>query len=540
MKKLPIGIQNIREIIEEGYVYVDKTSFAHRLISTGKHYFLSRPRRFGKSLFLDTLDHILRGNKALFKGCSIYRTDYDWQPYPILRFDLYTVPCKKVSEFEEGLKRAVHDLAQLHGVTVDLPTPQEGLKKLVEQLRAKHQQPVVVLVDEYDKPLITNLERPQVAKGNRETLREFFGMLKSLDSLLKFTFTTGVSRFSKVSLFTGPNNLDDITMDAAYATMMGYTEAELKSTFAAHIQHIAQVQRTTPAEVLATIKHWYNGYRFTKAVEHVYNPFSTLEYMSEYDPKSYWYDTGTPAFLLQHIQQQPRELLPLSGVEVTSSDLTTTSTIETIELETLMLQTGYLTIQDWEYDEDLEESVYTLNFPNQEVHKAFFSSLLRELTHTKVPSVTRAAMQLQQALGDLQIEAFIRTLNIHFAKISYETTKRVPEGFYQAVFFTFLEVSGLRTQLEEGTSRGRIDLVTQLPTRTIIFELKVDQSAQAAVDQIKDQRYADKYLQQGKEIVILGISFSTATRDIGEWQGGLYDAQGQLIRTLREGTSSRQ
>ena len=536
MKKLPIGIQNIREIIEEGYVYVDKTSFAHQLISTGKHYFLSRPRRFGKSLFVDTLAEIFKGNKELLKQCAIAQTDYHWQPYPIIRLDLYTVPCKSASEFEAGLKRAVHDLAELHGVALDVPTPQEGLKKLVEQLYAKHQQPIVVLVDEYDKPLITNLERPKVAYDNREMLREFFGMLKSLDRLLKFTFTTGVSRFSKVSLFSGPNNLDDITMNVAYATMMGYTEEELQNAFAAHIQHIAQVQRTTPAEVLATIKYWYNGYRFTEEAACVYNPFSTLKYMSERKPKSYWYASGTPAFLVKALQNYPAGYIPLEELRVSESELMDNSTVEAMDVKALMFQTGYLTIEDY----DDFGQLYALAFPNQEVQEAFVDSLAKKFA----PHVASLAQVCAQALEGMDLGPFFEAIAQTLSGFPYwlfsrerageasEPASSPRERTYHMILLSLLKGMGFSVAAEVPTSKGRIDLLLQTQGLTYVIEVKLDRSAEEALKQIHARGYHTPYLNQGKQVVLLGLNFSSAARNVDGWLGEVLDHQGVTIRYL--------
>ena len=277
MKKLPIGIQSIQEIITREYIYVDKTRFVLELINNGKHYFLSRPRRFGKSLFLSTLEEIFKGNKALFEEWHIAQSNYDWQPYPALYLDLAEVLNETTQDLKDSLQRAIATLATEHNVTIDIPSAQEGLKNLIKAL-AKNGR-VVVLIDEYDQPLIDNLHNPEVAKGNHRLLQSFFGALKSLDEHIQLTFITGISRFSRVSIFSGANHLEDISMDAQYAAMMGYTQEELGQYFAEHVQAITQERNqqgkpSTEEEVLTEIKDWYNGYRFSKAETYVYNPFS--------------------------------------------------------------------------------------------------------------------------------------------------------------------------------------------------------------------------------------------------------------------------
>ncbi|MEO1219052.1 MAG: AAA family ATPase [Bacteroidota bacterium] len=532
MKKLPIGIQNLSEILEEAYVYIDKTGFAHQLIENGKHYFLSRPRRFGKSLFLDTLAEIFKGHQALFTNCAIYHTDYAWIPYPVVAMSLYSIPCRTPLAFAAGLIRALQRIAYAHALTVEAPTAQEGLMALISQLYAKYDQRVVVLIDEYDKPIVTNLDNPAVADANQELLREFFGTLKDLDSYLKFTFTTGVSKFSQVSLFTGPNNMEDITLDPTYATLLGYTEAELTHTLGEHIQALAQHRGMGIPDVLAELRAWYNGYRFSEKAVHVYNPFSTLKYMKAQKPQSYWYATGTPAFLIHKIQQCPTTTTALAGSSVSESALRDVSSIQDIDLPTLMFQTGYLTIQASTWDLELEEMVYRLDFPNKEVHKAFFQSLIRDLGQLMPQEITRAAAQLRKDLTDLHLGAFVATINIYLAKIPYTSVPKPKEGFYQAILLLCPELSGLKTQGEVHTNLGRIDLVVQQPRRTFIFELKVDKPASVALDQIQTKRYQERYLQEGKEIVAVAISFSSTSRCIVAWAGGLYTAAGQLVKQL--------
>ena len=297
MKNLPIGIQTIQEIITKDYIYVDKTQFALELIQTGKHYFLSRPRRFGKSLFVSTLKEIFKGNKALFEGCHIAASNYDWKPYPVLLLDFGNIANETPKELKVDLRDALNTIGEEQGIEVVKPSLQSQLKALIKALASKER--VVVLIDEYDKPLIDNLHNLEVAEGNRRLLQDFFGALKSLDEYIEFTFITGVSKFSKVSLFSGANHLNDISMNTQYAAMMGYTQEELIECFDEHIQAIVQERNqqgepSTKEEVLAQIKDWYNGYRFSKAETYVYNPFSTLKYLAEKESNSYWFATGTP------------------------------------------------------------------------------------------------------------------------------------------------------------------------------------------------------------------------------------------------------
>ncbi|MEM9416988.1 MAG: AAA family ATPase [Bacteroidota bacterium] len=526
MKKLPIGIQNIREIITDGYTYVDKTQFALDLIENGKHYFLSRPRRFGKSLFVSTLEEIFKANKSLFEGCHIYQSNYDWQPYPMVSFNFGAIANDTTEELKTNLHELLTKIGKEQGVEVNGSSLEFRLEVLVEALAKKG--PVVVLIDEYDKPIIDHSHNEEVAEGNRRLLQSFFGVFKNLDKHIKFTFITGISRFSKVSLFSGANHLKDISMDARYANIAGYTYEEMVQYFDEHLQAIAQEQDREKAAVLAEIKAWYNGYRFTEAETYVYNPFSTLNYFDEKKPKSYWYASGTPTFLIPEIRQRPQAALSLSHMLSTQNELSDISRIGRLSLPALMFQTGYLTIQDY----DAEIGAYQLDFPNQEVRGAFFDSVFNELTEVTSLVVHHSAKQLREALGKLDLAAFVSIMNTHFARIPFHASQHAKEGFYQALFLTFLELSGLQAQGEVVTNKGRIDVMCALEEVLYIFELKVDQEASIAMAQAQRQEYSQRYRQQGRKIVVMGISFSSSTRDIAEWQGDLLDEVGELIRQL--------
>ncbi|XWN34786.1 MAG: AAA family ATPase [Roseivirga sp.] len=538
MKKLPIGIQSIEKILGKGdYIYVDKTLFALQLIEgDAPHYFLSRPRRFGKSLFLSTLEEIFKGNKTLFKDCKIYDSDYEWPVHPVLYFDFGEIANETPAALSTGLNEALEDLGELYGITVRGASYQSKLKRLITALAEKD--PVVVLVDEYDKPIIDNLHSPKEAEENRKLLQSFFSTLKSRGKHVRFTFVTGISKFSQVSLFSGANHLDDITMDPHHASMMGYTEEELLQYFDHHLLAVteernAQGQSSTEKDVLAEIKQWYNGYRFSKADTYVYNPFSTLKFLRARTPKSYWYATGTPSFLIEQVSKHPQVVPPLAGIVAEESALMDISSLEEIDLKALMFQTGYLTIQAYQTGNEEDEGAYTLDFPNREVRRAFFASLLKEFARIDPQGVTRAAKQLREDLTMYNLEAFIKTINIHLAKIPYYVSQDAKEGFYQAVFFTLLEKSGIRTQAEVPTNIGRIDLVAQLPAATVIFELKRDQTATLALDQARCKEYCMRYVQPGKELLVVGINFSSATRNIDSWQGELLDERGERVRVLR-------
>ena len=525
MKKLPIGIQNIREVLEEGYSYVDKTDFALQLICRGKHYFLARPRRFGKSLFLSTLESIFKGNKELFKDCAICRSDYGWASYPVVMLDFYTLDTRDVPAFEESAKRYLQEIAHAQGVTITTPTAAEALRSLIQAVFYKHDcTPVVVLVDEYDKPIVSNLEKPSIVETMRGVLSDLFGMLKSLDTYLRFTFVTGVSQFAKVSLFSGPNNLQDISMHPRYAALTGYTEQELTNCFGEYIGAIAQERDLLPEAVLTTIRHWYNGYRFSDEETYVYNPFSTLHFLDERKAKSYWYASGTPAFLIQQLAQHPSQVFPLAGTRAKESELMNISHPSPINLKALMFQTGYLTIQA--YHEQTDQ--YTLAFPNREVQEAFFDSLVASFS----PREAVAEEACYEALARFQPTYFFEQVKAKIAAFPSLFFSRAQERTYHMLLLAIMKGLGLPVAAEVMTTLGRIDLLLDMPEVTYVLELKLDKSSSEALQQIHEKGYYAPYLRQGKSVGLIGVSFSSQVRNVGDWLGVVLDQTGKEIGAM--------
>ena len=394
MKKLPLGIQTIEKILDE-YVYVDKTDLIKDLIvDNSPHYFLSRPRRFGKSLLVSTLKAIFEGKKKLFKRCAIYQSDYKWKRYPILHFDFSCISSIKPDDFEPTLIRTLVEFAEEYDLSIEVPTVEVGLKKLIKELAFFD--PVVILIDEYDYPIIHHLEEPEVAKSIRRVLRGFYATLKGLDHYIRFTFVTGISKFSQVSLFSGPNYLTDLTMDTRYAGLLGYTEDEVKAYFAPFMEAIAEERQITPDAVLDEVRSWYNGYQFTCNRLKVYNPYSTLNYMYRGYPSAYWYRTGTPAFLIDQVKKHPANLAPLDNMTATETALMDISSLEDIDLTALMFQTGYLTIQ-----KTSDHNLHTLGFPNLEVKEAFLVSLVK--CFGKLTTATSAICQEALELNNLDL-----------------------------------------------------------------------------------------------------------------------------------------
>ncbi|WP_194848161.1 AAA family ATPase [Candidatus Neptunochlamydia vexilliferae] len=395
MKKLPIGLQSISEVIEGDYVYIDKTQFAYNLIEQGKHYFIARPRRFGKSLFLNTLKEILKGNKELFKECAIASSSYKWKQYPVVHLDFSKIANNQPDQLKSALQTRLEIIAKKHAVPIITDDIQVALDRLVVELSSKYKSQVAVLIDEYDKPIIDNLKNIEIAEANRDILKDFFGSFKSLDKHLKMTFITGISKFSQVSLFSGFNNLKDLTTHPRYATLFGYSHEEITHGFSDHIEDLSQQRACPTQEILDEMKQWYNGYHFSYEGDPVYNPFSTLNYLDEGKPQSFWYNTGTPSFLIDLIKKMPTPSFQLSGIKAKPSEILEISDLDDIDLKALMWQTGYLTFQSY----DLTTDIYTLDFPNQEVRRAFFDSLIQ-----KFAKISPAAVSIEGVVDRCSIK----------------------------------------------------------------------------------------------------------------------------------------
>ena len=524
MKKLPIGIQDIQKILTQGaYVYVDKTGFAYQLIDEGiPYYFLSRPRRFGKSLFVNTLKQIFQGNKKLFKQCQIYESDYDWQEYPVLHFDFSQIAHRTPEEFLSELHAELNSIAKLNKIEIEGPTIQFQLRVLIKELAKRNR--VVVLIDEYDKPIIDHLSRFEVAEQNRDLLRRFFGTLKGLDEYLKFTFFTGVSKFSQVSIFSGLNNLTDITMEPDYGTLMGYTEKEMKENFSEHLENVAQVRGMQEEEILEEMREWYNGYSFCEKILKVYNPFSTLRFFKSKKSQSYWYSSGTPSFLIEQVKTHPQSIIPLSGTTASGEQLSDISEVTQIDLAALMFQTGYLTIVAY----NAVTHRYVLDFPNKEVKKAFFETLIQHFAKIDAS----LSSECQKALNTHHLDLFFHKIQSVIASFPYQLFIKASESTYHGILLGILKGMGLQAHGERATNRGRIDIVIETDTTSYLIELKLDIRAEKALDQVRNKKYYEQFLYQKKPLLLLGVSLSSESKNISAWKGLLFSEGGNLLKTF--------
>ena len=473
---LPIGIQTFREIRERECYYVDKTAYIRRLLNEGKHYFLSRPRRFGKSLFLDTLKEVFEGNEPLFAGLFIH-DHWDWSVrHPVLRLSFGKGNFKVPDYVETNLMAQLDAVERRTGVASDYPTGPERFAHLLEALHSQAGQPVAVLIDEYDKPILDALEVPDIARANRDFLRGLYAVIKDCDAHVRFTFITGVSKFSKVSLFSGLNNLTDITLEPEYSAICGYSDADLDAVFAPELPGLDREQ----------IRDWYNGYSW-RGDEKVYNPFDILLLFRSREFKAYWFETGTPTFLVETLCKRRVSSLEL-GEMVGSDELLSTFDVDHIATEALLFQTGYLTITD---AEDMGgERLYRLDYPNREVWQSLNRSLLRYLVQDSTRQMANS-IRLYRLLEANDFAGLKTLFHAFFASIPYEwyTNNDIAgyEGYYASVFYSYFAALGLDITVEDSSSHGRLDMAVLFNGHVYLFEFKVVEmaSAGAAIGQLQ-------------------------------------------------------
>jgi len=504
MKKLPIGIQSFEKIRSGDYYYVDKTPFVARLVEEGGGwYFLSRPRRFGKSLFLDTLRQAFLGRKELFEGLYL-ETHWDWsKKYPVVYISFdgnITTPAL----LEKKAKSRIKYLAEDYGISLSEDEESLLLEELIVKLHRKHNTKVVVLIDEYDKPILDAIDNKAVAIENREKLKNLYGVLKPLDAYLKFIFITGVSKFSKVSLFSGLNQLQDITLNPAYATICGYTQKEFEEVFSERLSGVD----------LEKIRCWYDGYSWLG--ERVYNPFDILLYLSEGEFRPYWFETGTPTFLIKLMDERRYYLPRLARLKV-GEELIGSFDIDLINPENLLFQTGYLTIVSKETE--LGTIVYTLSFPNKEVEISFNNCLLDYLVQDYYRKEENKSA-LRNAIRGNDLEGVKKIFISFFSSIPHDWYRRNEiykyEGYYASVVYAYFSASGFNVVVEDATSVGKIDMTVFYEDRVYIMEFKVVEleGEGKAIAQLKEKRYWEKYADKAGKIYLIGIEFSRETRNI--------------------------
>ncbi len=510
-KPLPVGIQTFRDIIQGGFLYVDKTPWIYELIRYPKGvYFLSRPRRFGKSLLISMLDEIFQGQRELFRGLWLYEQPYDWAVHPIIRVDFSLRRIQSAEELKAVIGDFLDVIARQYGVELPAGDYQKRFGDLIAQLARRNQ--VVILIDEYDKPLLDNIDNLEEAIRIRDTLKGFYTIIKGMDAYIRFVLLTGVSKFSQVGVFSGLNNLKDISLDDRYAALLGITQAELEANFQVYLPEFAQKEGLTEADLLVEIRHWYNGFCFSKQCQAVYNPFSTLLLFDMQDFRNFWFESGTPTFLVKLIQRRNYAVEQLDRLELDELAFSSYE-LDDLKVVPLLYQTGYLTIKGY----DRQARLYRLYYPNYEVENAFLSYLLADFGPVENGLAGGHLNQLVQALRAHEFDRFFDVLGVFFAGIPYDI--QIPqERYYQTIFYLVFKLLGLRVGVEVRSSRGRTDAVLELADAVWIFEFKLDASATDALDQIKQRGYAEPYRGQGRPVYLVGVAFDRGRRAIAGWQ----------------------
>jgi len=509
--KYPIGIQSFEEIRNNGYIYVDKTKYIHRLVDTGKFYFLSRPRRFGKSLLLSTIEALFKGKRELFKGLAIDSLQWDWVEYPVLHLDLSGKNYNTEEQLDKRLNEYFSEEEAKYGYSLEGKDPDERFRTLIRKAAEVTGRNVVVLIDEYDVPMLRNINDPELRELFRQKLQAFYSSLKTMDPYIRFAMLSGVTRFGKVSIFSSLNNLQDISLDPAFNAICGVSEQELKLYFKDGISHMADSRHTTAEQIHSLLKNNFDGYHFAAIGEDIYNPFSLLNTLKTGIVENYWFKTGTPESLVRYLERSNYPLPELEGYKC-DSDLLTGSDIYLKDPVPLLFQSGYLTIKG--YDPEFKE--YTLGFPNKEVSAGFSKDLMRSYMHDADQSSVINSIIRDVRAG--KADDFMKRLQTFVAGIPYDHARGNYEAHWQNVMYVLFKLMGFHTHTEWRTSDGRIDMVVETPDYVYIMEFKVNSNAATAMKQINQKEYALPFRGSGKKIIKIGAAFSTKTRRLSNWK----------------------
>lgn len=513
-KKYPIGIQTFSEIILGGYVYVDKTTYVYRLAQEGKYFFLGRPRRFGKSLLTSTMEAYFTGKKNLFQGLALSSLEKEWHSYPVLHIDLNAAEYSSVSALQEKIDSILSAYEQEYDIQrkhKDVGVRFEYLIKQIYQLTGEQ---IVVLIDEYDKPLLESIGNTVLQEQYRIMLQGFYGALKSCDSQIRFAFLTGITRFGKLSVFSGLNNLKDISMSDDFSAICGITEDELKRYFDSDIQNLANHSDEPFESIISRLRDQYDGYRFSRRSQSVFNPFSLFNNFYEKDFRNYWYATGTPTFLIQLLQREQYDLSLLpEHVMATEERLGNMGMGAQENVIAALYQSGYLTLKDF----DTEARMYRLGFPNKEVKDGFLNALLPSYSGISDAKVDTVMFELRRLLDTGKIDEAMALLKSVFASVPFESGRSI-ELHYRNMVFLLFTLLGARPLVEYPVSSGRIDLLLERAKYVYIFEFKLNQTAKAAIAQIESKHYADAYFKDKRDVIMVGASFSDASKNLQEWE----------------------
>ena len=509
-KLYPIGIQNFESLRKDGYLYVDKTALIYQLAKRGRYYSLNRPRRFGKSLLISTLEAYFQGKRELFQGLAMEELEKEWLQHPILHLDLNIEKYDSIESLGNILNNALTRWEKIYG---DEPSEASFSLRFAGIIRRAHEltgQRVVILVDEYDKPMLQAINNEELQREFRNTLKPFYGALKTMDGDIKFALLTGVTKFGKVSVFSDLNNLNDISMDKQYVSLCGMTEEEIHRYFEDDLRRLATAQDMTYEETCTRLKEAYDGYHFRQNSEGIYNPFSVLNTFAKQEFGSYWFETGTPTYLVELLKQNHYNLEQMSHEETNSEVLNSIYADESPI--PVIYQSGYLTIKD--YDPRFEN--YILGFPNREVEEGFIKFLMPFYTNVNKVESPFEIQQFTREIESGQPDAFLRRLQSFFADTPYELIRDL-EVHYQNVLFIVFRLVGFYVKAEYHTSEGRVDLVLQTDRYIYVMEFKLEGSAEEALQQIEAKHYARPFEADSRQLFKIGINFDNNTRNIERW-----------------------
>lgn len=513
MKHLPIGIQTFSKLINGNYLYIDKTKDIYNLLQEGgQYYFLSRPRRFGKSLLVSTLYELFSGSRELFKGLWIY-DKIEWAKYPLIHFDFSSMVYENSKILEKSIEEKLDKFAKENNLKLTSINYKTRFEELIEKLSLAAESKVAILIDEYDKPIIDKIEDRETVKENRDVLKEFYSILKSSDKHIKFVFLTGVSKFSRVSVFSGLNNLNDITLDAKFSTLLGYTQEELEKYFKEHIEKLSVSLDIKKKQLIKEIKDWYNGYSWD-GKEFLYNPTSILHLFSKGQFDNYWFTTGTPTFLVKLIKEKKSKIIEFEEKPVDNTVFESYD-IDNISIAPLLFQTGYLTIK--KIHKIKLRNKYILSYPNEEVKEAFLKYLLAGITESPVADMGSRILDMVEHIIGNDIDGFFSILKSIFSAIPYNIFIGDRESYYHTVIYLTLSLVGVSIESEVQTHTGRIDAVLKTDTHVYVMEFKLG-STQDALRQVKEKRYYAPYEKLAKKQTLIGVGFDIDARNISGYK----------------------
>ena len=511
MKKLPIGMSTFSEIVENNYIYVDKTQYIHKMINHGKSYFLSRPRRFGKSLLITTLEELFKGNKKLFKNLYI-SGNYDWKnTYPVIKLDFSTMEYNTPHELKKDLTSFIDRVARDYSIELFENSLPSKFNELLGEIHKKTGLKVVILIDEYDKAIVKNISNPKVLKSNKKILQNFYGTIKASDEHIHFLFVTGVSKFTGTSLFSDFNSPDDITLDFKYSSICGYTQEELEAYFKEHILETSKDLKCSKETLVQWIKEWYNGYSWN-GKDKVYNPFSILNLFNKRRFGNYWYRTGTPSFLKDKIVRKNNIKPLLENTKVNADMLDSTDPVNVGEIP-LLFQTGYLTIKEAEIKQGMDH--FTLAIPNLEVKKSLFDNLLKTYTDKTLEEIHQMKIEIIEQLENKDSYGLEESINFLLSNIPYKIHGK-DENYYHSIFLVWLQTMGFQIEAINITNIGEIDTIITIGDKTIVTEIKYSKSEkeenlkkaiEKAFIQIHEKKYFQKYMKK-PNLILLAIVFN--------------------------------